>query len=199
MKNKALLKLILLSVFVIVISAVLFVFTSSSAKTFEDIQKISAQDVFTQSDQNYLVYFWQEGCKYCIEVESDIVTYANDSSIPVYVVDMKKEANFHAWYDWESHHEKFDVVIGKITDGKEVYEDGIDLTDYTNDSEINWSIEETEDKKIIASHNTPYPNTAPNSTEELEIVGTPTMISVQNGAFDSYYFGVDEIRSLMTK
>ena len=51
------------------------------------------------------------------------------------------------------------------------------MDDFLYDREVKWSIELTKDERIVAVHNTPFGNTKPIVSEEIEITGTPTMIN----------------------
>lgn len=168
--------------------------------SIEDIEKIEAADTFSQKgNKEYIVYFWQSTCTYCKQIEKDVVSFYGNGSIPIFIVDMQNSANVDSWYDWEGHHKKYDKVIGKVENGKEVLDKGVNIEEYMNNKEIAWSIEANERNQIIAKHNTAYGNTSPANAEEIEITGTPTMIKVKNRKVDSYAVGVKETLELMKK
>ncbi|SLK38163.1 putative bacteriocin transport accessory protein [Mycobacteroides abscessus subsp. abscessus] len=172
---------------------------SKNIHTIEDIKKINASATFAQQDEEYIVYFWQATCTYCKQIENDVIEFSNGGDIPIYVVDMQNINNESSWYDWEAHHKKFDKVIGKMEDGKEIWNDGINIEDFQNDQKIAWGIVVDEDNQIIATHNTAYGNEAPERAEEIEITGTPTMIKVKDGKFEEYAVGVEETLEMLGK
>jgi thiol-disulfide isomerase/thioredoxin len=181
-----------IAVIIIICIAAIWWLNSKSIHTMEDIKKINASATFNQQDEEYIVYFWQATCTYCEQIENDVIEFTNRGGIPIYVVDMQNKNNESSWYDWEAHHKKFDKVIGKMEEGKEVWNEGINIEDFQNDQKIAWGIVVDEDNQIIATHNTAYGNEAPEREEEIEITGTPTMIKVKNGKLEGYAVGVDE-------
>ncbi|WP_445486806.1 hypothetical protein [Niallia sp. 03133] len=167
--------------------------------SIDEMGKINVQNTFTQREDEYIVYYWQATCSYCKQIEEEVIQFSNKGKIPVYIVDMQDPTNTGSWYDWEKHHKKYDKVIGKIENGKEVLNEGVSLDQFKKDRKVAWSLETTEDKQIIAKHNTPYGNLSPANGDEIEITGTPTMIKVKNGNFAEYAVGVDETVQLMKK
>ncbi|MFT8320919.1 MAG: hypothetical protein ABF649_08440 [Bacillus sp. (in: firmicutes)] len=193
MKHKP--RILMISIVLIVIICFIgirFLTGSSENTSIEDIKKIHAQQTFAQKEDEYIVYFWQSTCTYCEQIEEEVLKFSNNGKIPILIVDMQDAANIGSWYDWEAHHKKYDKVIGKIEDGKEMLNEGVNLDDFKNDLKVAWSVEATEDKQIIAKHNTPYGNETPANAGEIQITGTPTMIKVKNGKFAGYAVGVDE-------
>ncbi|WP_226037261.1 hypothetical protein [Aquibacillus saliphilus] len=185
----------------VIVSGFIFVSNSNNNTTIRDlndINKIDYQETFAQTANDFIVYFWQDSCKYCEEIEDDVIKYANDSNTALYIVDMLKTNNQQAWYNWETHHQKYDVVIGKLVDGEEKINDGIDIEDFQNETLVSWSFNTNQKNDIIATHNTPFANLEPQNAEEIEITGTPTMIRVINGQFDTYAVGVDGIKALLS-
>lgn len=170
---------------------------TANINNISDIDTISYSDSFTQEENNYLVYFWQEGCQYCEQIEDDVLAFAQDAETPIYIVDMQASENQKAWYDWEAHHAQYDEKIGQVVDGEQQLDSGIDPEDYTSDTEVNWQIGINDADEIIATHNTPYGNTAPASPNEIEITGTPTIMHVTNESVEAYTAGVEETRSLL--
>lgn len=158
-------------VLVIFIGLIYLFNTNQSKRDF-----ITTSDVFDQ-DGEYFVYFWQEECWYCQEIEADIKDYEDNGQLPLYVVDMTKAANLEMWYDWEAHHEANDVVIGYIEAGEEVYEKDPEL--YLNDPEVQYNVV-IEGDTIIAEHQTAFFNPAPTDLASLDIVATPALLYVSD-------------------
>lgn len=182
---------IIIVVILIAISA-LFILTQISAGTINsvnDIEQINYQDSFSQSDEDYLVYFWQEGCYYCEVIDEEIIAFANDATIPLFVVDMHQSANQNAWYDWDNHHELYDEKIGDVVNDEHVLFPDIDLDDFAQDTEVNWQIEVNESDELIAVHQTSFPNTTAESADQIEISGTPTVIHIKDGNLVDYTIG----------
>ncbi|WP_312099331.1 hypothetical protein [Niallia sp.] len=196
-KNRPTIIFSTIAVIVIICFAAIWWLNSKSINAIEDIKKINASATFDQQDEEYIVYFWQATCTYCKQIESEVIDFSNNGDIPIYIVDMQDEKNESSWYDWEAHHKKYDKVIGKMEDGKEVWNEGINIEDFQTDKNIAWGIVVNEENQIIATHNTAYGNETPESAEQIEITGTPTMIKIKKGKFDEYAVGVDETLEIL--
>ena len=164
--------IILSGVVLVIFIGLIYLFNTNQSKR----DFITTSDVFDQ-DGDYFVYFWQEECWYCQEIEADIKDYEDNGQLPLYVVDMTKAANLEMWYDWEAHHEANDVVIGYIEAGEEVYEKDPEL--YLNDPEVQYNVV-IEGDTIIAEHQTPFFNPAPTDLASLDIVATPALLYVSD-------------------
>lgn len=184
-------------IFILVIGIVILNQMRTSNITIEDLVRIDYQDTFTQESDDYLVYFWQEGCVYCEEVEPNVLEFIQNTDSPFFLVDMQEPNNQSAWYDWESHHEEHDIKIGQIVDGEEQLNDDVPLEKYTENTDIRWEIEVTEDDEIIVTHNTPYANSEPATADAIEITGTPIIIHVKDGKFATYANGSEQVKALL--
>ncbi|WP_112182370.1 hypothetical protein [Paraliobacillus zengyii] len=164
----------------------------------EELERINYQDTFSQETDDYLVYFWQNSCVYCEEVEPEVIDFIQNKETALLLVDMQDANNQSSWYDWESHHEEYDIKIGEVKEnGEEQLSEDVLLEDYTEDTDILWEIKVNEDDEIIITHNTPYASTEPATADDIEITGTPTMIQVKNGEFVAYANGLEEVRALL--
>jgi len=198
-KNRPMIIFIVIAVILIVCFAAIWLLNSNRINAIEDLTRIEASSTFNQQDEEYIVYFWQATCTYCKQIEEDVIEFSNSGDVPIYIVDMQEEKNEASWYDWEAHHKEHDKIIGKIVDGKEVWNDGINIEDFQNDKNIAWGVVANEDNQIIATHNTAYGNEAPETAKEIEITGTPTMIKIKNGIFEDYAVGVEETLDMLGK
>ncbi|CAI9389553.1 hypothetical protein BACSP_02534 [Bacillus sp. T2.9-1] len=198
-KNRPMIIFIVIAVILIVCFAAIWLLNSNRINAIEDLTKIEASSTFNQQDEEYIVYFWQATCSYCKQIEEDVIEFSNSGDVPIYIVDMQEEKNESIWYDWEAHHKEYDKIIGKIVDGKEVWNDGINIEDFQNDKNIAWGVVANEDNQIIATHNTAYGNEAPETAKEIEITGTPTMLKIKNGIFEDYAVGVEETLDMLGK
>ncbi len=162
-----------------------------------EFPQINFQDTFTQEQTEYIVYFWQQSCSYCQQVEPDMIDFTLNHDIPIYLVDMEIASNQDAWYDWESHHKEYDIMIGKEENGIDSLDHDVKLARFEEDKTVNWTFHKNRAGEIIAAHNTPYANTQPNDANELEITGTPTIIHIKNGKILNYAVGVDPIQRLL--
>ncbi|MCF2648903.1 hypothetical protein [Niallia circulans] len=198
-KNRPMIIFIVIAVILIVCFAAIWLLNSNRINAIEDLTKIDASSTFNQQDEEYIVYFWQATCSYCKQIEEDVIEFSNSGDVPIYIVDMQEEKNESIWYDWEAHHKEYDKIIGKIVDGKEVWNDGINIEDFQNDKNIAWGVVANEDNQIIATHNTAYGNEAPETAKEIEITGTPTMLKIKNGIFEDYAVGVEETLDMLGK
>ncbi|MCE4050947.1 thioredoxin domain-containing protein [Bacillus sp. Au-Bac7] len=164
-------------------------------RTIYDINRIRAEETFNQEEKEYIVYFWQKTCSSCKEIEQTVLEYRE--KYPLYIVDMENDKNKAAWYDWEQHHKEYDQVIGEVKNGKEIINGHVNMDEFLYDREVEWSIELTEDERIVAVHNTPLGNTKPIVSAEIEITGTPTMIKVKEGRTEEFSVGTIEALDLL--
>ncbi|WP_067839497.1 hypothetical protein [Amphibacillus sediminis] len=190
--------LITISVVVLAIIALIILTQIGAGKVSQttDLKAINVSDSFDQSEKEYLVYFWQEGCIYCQQIEEDVVQFANDADLPIYLVDMQANQNHSAWYNWDAHHQQYDRVIGKVEDGEEQYFE--DAETFLDDSNVNWEIIVDNQDQIIAVHQTAYPETRPSNAEAIEIAGTPTILYIQSGQVTEYAFGTEKALDLLS-
>ncbi|MBP3041630.1 thioredoxin fold domain-containing protein [Bacillaceae bacterium Marseille-Q3522] len=188
-----------ITIVIVVVAAILVIalINRNNITSMEDMEYISYQDSFQQDENQYIVYFWQSTCKYCKEIENDVLEFARNGEMPIYVVDMQDENNVSAWYDWEGHHQQYDKIIGKIVDGKEELNEDFDPAAYENEPNVNWTFEINDKDEIVARHNTAFGNENPETADEIEVTGTPTMILVNDGKVSEYGVGVDETREIM--
>ncbi|GEN55921.1 hypothetical protein GCM10012290_04450 [Halolactibacillus alkaliphilus] len=135
---------------------------------------IDGEDIFNLEDE-YIVYFWQENCRYCQEIEDDIDAFKEDGPLPIYIIDMTKSENRFLWYDWEAHHVENDRIIGYIEDDQRVFTE--DPDSYLNNQDIQYDIVE-EGNHVIAKHQTAFYNANPTELAELDIVVTPSLLYV---------------------
>lgn len=165
--------------------------------TIDDIKKIKAQESFAQGNKEYIVYFWQDACSYCKQIENAVLEYRKTGETPIYIVDMGDTENADSWYDWQAHHNMYDKVIGRIENGKEITDANINPAEFLNDKEVVWSIQSGADNKLIAVHQTPFENKTPASAAKLAITGTPTMLKIDEGMLSDYRVGVEETVGLL--
>ena len=171
--------------------AQVFVPTLRSGK---ELPIIMGAETFTQSDDEYLVYFYQDSCYYC-ELLDPTIVQADQARLTMYRVDMAAEENLDLWYDWEAHHEEYDVEIGEVVDGERVLYEGVSEADYKSDE---WRIVEIDDK-VVATHNNPFVDFNPNSAEEVEIAGTPVLIHIKDGKLVRMTGGYSESEAYLTE
>lgn len=169
MKQKKIIGVISLVSLFTIISLILISLLSTND---EDV--INGEEIFNLEGE-YVVYFWQENCRYCQEIEDDIDAFKEDRPLPIYIVDMTKSENRFLWYDWEAHHEENDRMIGYIEDNQTIYTE--DPETYLNNQEIQYDIVEEGDH-VIAKHQTAFYNATPTELAELDIVVTPTLLYV---------------------
>ncbi|MCZ0702440.1 putative membrane protein [Natronobacillus azotifigens] len=188
--------IVIISLFILAILGISLL-SNREVQTVEDIDQISYQDTFTQNEEEYIVYYWQEGCYFCELIDDDVTDFANNGGIPIYVVDMQENINQNAWYDWQLHHDTYDEIIGEVVNGEEEFFSEINVEDYTEDTEIRWDIVQNDNNEIIAKHRTPFPNIDITSADQIEITGTPTMIHIKNETVANYTIGADEAIELL--
>ena len=62
--------------------------TSSSSYTYDDVidKHIYWSNIFTRSEDTYLVYIYSLTCSHCNAIKNDVVSFALESTIPTYFV-----------------------------------------------------------------------------------------------------------------
>ncbi len=173
----------------VVVIAVGFNLFAPQINTTKDLRHITVDNVFDQPEEDYAVYFYQDKCVICKDFEPTVVRAKTEDNLPIYVVDMAKDENVKAWYDWEGHHETYDKVIGRVENNKEILNEG-ESHDLYPGSE-GWEIVKKDDQ-IIAVNNKAVNNRLPQSADELEISGTPTLIRVTDNKVAAYGEGLQE-------
>ena len=188
-------KKILIALVAVVIIAVGVNMFFPSVNSITDFKHINYTEAFDQKDSEYYVYFYQETCGLCQQFGPELVAAHNDENVPVYVVDMAADENLDAWYDWEAHDLDYTKVIGKMENGVEVLNDGESRALYPSNE--GWTISTNQSNEIVAYNSHANNNVTPQSAQQLEISGTPTLLKVKDGQFAGYGEGITEDRALL--
>ena len=151
---------------------------------------ITIDESLSQSEANYFVYFWQENCHYCEEIEPMISSYQTDGDWPLYVVDMQVTENLTGWYDWEQHHEEKDKIIGEVIDDELHYFEDPNL--YLEDANIQWEIK-TVGSDVVAVHQTAHYQPNPTTIAEINIPATPALLEVSQGEPVELVVGANQV------
>lgn len=169
---------------------------------------IKANDLFNQKEEEYQVYYYMKDCGDCMAIKENFESYiSNNKDMPIYLVDMNKKSNKHAWYDWKDHHSKYDKEIGEVdSSGKEVFYDGESRGKYEKLDKVNKSGFKEEYEiviankdylhqnknasinKIYAQSNAPILETDTTDVNKIEIAGVPTLIHVKGNQIEGYYY-----------
>ena len=191
-------KVLIILIAIIVIAFGINLFLPNAVRTTGDLPKINYTETFNQDKPEYFVYFWQENCSFCKLFEPDILE-AHRNGVPIFVVDIARTnvVNLGAWYDWDAHHEEHDVVIGNVINGQHVLNEGEDEALYP--AEEGWSIEVQPNGEIVAVLNRAFNNLEPQTAEEIEIAGTPSLIRIKNGQFAGFATGGEEGLELLNQ
>ena len=167
-----------------------------NTNVYQGLTHINYEDSLSQGGK-YYVYYYQPNCKYCENIEDDIVKFASDEI--VYAVNLA-ECTTRPLYNWEEHKEKYAVEIGKIDkDGKVLLDQEFDekriqefFRAYTSHY-ISYSQEKI-GNKVYAVLTTPVLDYS-NLSKGLVIPGVPILLKVDNGVIDEYYYDDREIIS----
>jgi len=188
-------KKILITLGVLIIVGLGANFLFPSIKSTKDLPFIIYTEVFSQKQSEYFVYFYQETCEICKEFEPDILKAARDNNMPIYVVDLLNNKNESAWYDWDTHHEKYTRVIGQIVNGEEVFNEGESPELYPE--EDGWTLTTTNNE--ITLERRPQNNRAPRTPEEISIPWTPVLLHIKDGEVIGYSEGINEGQLLLAQ
>ncbi len=195
--------------FVVVIVVIVGVINQN--KFYNKFQEIGYSEVLSK-DGEYYVYYYDKNCSNCDNIKKDMEKF-NKSNI-VYLVDMSDGKNQNAWYDWKEHHAKYDVKIGEVNElGENIFFEGESIEKYlgrdiknSQDNFIDYTIEIANSKfvdehsnanigDIYAVDNTAIYNRTATNVEDITIIGTPTIIKVNDGEVIEYMLG-DEVYKL---
>lgn len=91
--NKKLIIILSILVGLIVLMQVL----SRLEPSVRNMNMISYTESFSQSETDYIVYFWDESCTFCQGIEPD-VWYHHELGVPIYVVDVANSRNSNVWF-----------------------------------------------------------------------------------------------------
>ncbi len=79
-------------------------------ESFQQIEEVKYDEILAKGG-NQIYYYYQPNCGYCNKLKPTIVEFYSklddDSNVSFNRIDMSKEENLSAWYDWENHHEKY--------------------------------------------------------------------------------------------
>ncbi len=78
---------------------------------FNEIEEVKYDEILSKEGKQ-IYYYYQPTCGYCNKLKPTIVEFyealeKSKSDVSFNKIDMSKEENFNAWYDWEAHKEKF--------------------------------------------------------------------------------------------
>ncbi len=85
----------------------------SDAKAFElyTDQEQARYDEVLSSDTDTVYYYYQDSCHFCASIKDQISDFAQITNekddIDFKMVDLGVEENQVAWYDWQTHYEKY--------------------------------------------------------------------------------------------
>lgn len=79
----------------VVVVGVGYVLLSPEINGTKDLQFIKYTEAFEQAPDDYYVYFWQEGCRFCIEFDP-FLTAAAKEGVPIFVIDLNEGSNTQA-------------------------------------------------------------------------------------------------------
>lgn len=187
-------KILIALVAIVIVAAGVNLFIPS-VNSILDFKHINYTEAFNQKDSEYYVYFYQETCGLCQQFGPELVAAHNENKVPVYVVDMAADENVDAWYDWDAHDEQYTKIIGKMENGVEVFNDGESRALYPSNE--GWTISTNQENQIIAYNGKAKNNKTPQSAQQIQISGTPTLLKIKDGQFAGYGEGIEEARALL--
>lgn len=188
-------KKIIIGLISIVVLAVVVNFFAPSIKSTKDLPHLTYTESFSQPEEEYFVYFYQDSCGLCQQFSPELVNAVTINHVPIYVVDLGADENLDAWYDWEAHNETYPKVIGTVVEGEKIFHEGESEAKYPSNE--GWNVTTNDDNEILADHPAAFNNMTPTSAEELEVSGTPALLKIKNGQLVDYVEGLDASRQLL--
>ncbi len=201
-----------MGVLIILLSAAGF-YNFRSQDVYSGLNGIAKKEILSQEEDDYYVYFYKQGCPYCIQVQEAFLDFTKNHT--VYVVDMDKASNVKPKYDWDKHTELYDVEIGETDARGEIhYYPGESEEKYVNSEEYNeygkkntYSIKVADEAyvarnknaqigKVYACLDTPVLNYQAMEADSIMIGGSPTLLHIRDHKIAEDYFDAVEIQEL---
>lgn len=87
--------------FITIIGITLFVSGCSQA-SFYDNNAITGDQILNQTDDQYLVYFYQPNCSHCIEFKPTLEKYEQqNNALTLYKIDLSKVSEKSTWEEYD--------------------------------------------------------------------------------------------------
>lgn len=192
-----------LSIVILLAGATYLLSKNDVENKFETIQADQALTI--NQSGNYYVYFFNQDCGYCKDVEDKIDGKFTNGTL--FLVDMKKSENKSFEYNWEEHRKKYDKVVGEVIDGNRQFFTGESEDKYTSPiidkkfGQISYELvngdkyvkfdSSANPEAIYAVDMTPRLNVSILNSTGLKIGGTPTLIEVNKGKIIRYMHGYE--------
>lgn len=183
-------------------------------KTFPE-RKIDVDSLMNQSMKHrYYVYIYRPDCPDCQALEktvNDAVSYKSS----LYFMNENENLNAIHKFDWKTFNTKNDREIGKIADGKIVYNKGESASRYLKTTKkdpygdrIVYTIQKynkayaryninAEPGKVYASITRPWIDYSQYKKGKLTLGGVPTLLEISKGKIVHFYYGNKEIKQVM--
>ena len=170
----------------------------AASNSYDELVHINTADFFQQQNDIYYVYFYYEECPDCNYVKDDFINFAKYRD-DIYLVDYSLPENKAKSYDWETLRSKYNKQIGTVDpNGNIEYFPGESKEKYMNcynqyGKKITYTFQEI-DGKLYTYIRTPEIDYASIKTPyDLVIAGVPTLLRVNNGVIDEFYYDYYEI------
>lgn len=184
--------------------------------SYPNIEKIKSSQLFDLEESDYYVYFYEENCPYCKEVKDRINQFA-ESGESIYAINYDNIFNRVNKYNWEEIEAKYNKKIGTVDEkGNKNFLPGESEEKYLNSTETNQYgkviryqiIEITEDNvnqftdleigDLYIEIQTPEIDySAVAKAKDLIIAGVPTLLHIENGKIEEFYFDSIEIEEFL--
>ncbi len=85
-------------------------YSLSAENIYKELEHVTYTEVL-DDEKPTIYYYYQSTCHYCESIKGEITRLKNaipeDSEFSIKLVDMKDGRNSNAWYDWNTHEQKF--------------------------------------------------------------------------------------------
>ncbi|MBC5746031.1 hypothetical protein FMM74_021400 [Lachnospiraceae bacterium MD308] len=180
---------------------------SNFVESFEEIQN---NQVLSQTEEEYYVYYYLEGCPDCEKAKPTLEKLAQSSK--VYAVDYYTNASSISYYDWTQHYIDNDLDIGFVENGEEVFYVGESREKYENGGwfseqgkhlyydvivadaeylEMNPSAKLGHIYAVLETPLLDYSNVE--TTDDILIAGFPTVLHIKGGKIIGYFYDSPDI------
>lgn len=166
--------------------------------SYSQLRHIAVNDFFNIEEDEYYVYFYYESCPDCNYVKNDFINFAKDRN-DVFVVDYAIPENKVNGYDWSDLRSRYNKQIGTVDEnGNITYFSGESQEKYLNIyNQFGKKVTFTfiiQDGGLYTNIKTPEIDySAVTEVNQLIIAGVPTLLKVNNGVIEEFYYDYYEI------
>lgn len=220
MKTKK--RLIVIVIIAIIAIAGCYFLTQRSKGAYSQFEHITTKNIFTRNvnnpDNTYYVYFYNNDCQECHQIEDLICDFAKENDVYFINTENKDPDNKISKFDWSAFKTENDIEIGQVDKNNNIqYYEGENAQKYKNSTELNrfnkikkYEIKIVDknylkiNKKakkgyVYASLLTPEIDySSLQIYSSVELANLPTLLEIKSYHVENYYYDVEDIKQYIT-